>query len=152
MVGNDLGVNGCLEDGSSIGQLVSEFIRVDQVSVMSQGQRTFNVIQHQRLGILPAAGSCRGIPHMAHADVAVHLGKVLRPKHLIDQAHPLDGLDLALGPRRVAHRDAAALLPPVLEGKQPIVDRGCHVVPVKIIDAEYAAFLPQLVESFCLFM
>ena len=64
-------------------------------------------------------------------------------ERLVHQAHFLYGSHFPLRPRRIAHRDAAAFLSPVLQGKKAVIDRPRHVFSVKIIHAEDAAFLLQ---------
>ncbi len=116
-IGDHLRIDGCLENGPVIRQFAPEFGRIEQIAVMGQGQSPLDIVQNQRLRIFTAAAAGRGIAHMAHANVAVKGLQRLRPKDLVAQPHALVDADRPLGAAGIADRDAAALLPPVLEGK-----------------------------------
>ena len=70
VVGNNLRVNGSLENSPCVLQLMAQLRRIDQVAVVGQPQDSFYIIKHQRLCIFPCAAAGRGIPHMAYADIA----------------------------------------------------------------------------------
>ena len=78
---------------------------------------------------------------MADTDIALHSLKIFLREDLIHQPHSLMGDHLALGTHGIADCDATALLPAMLQGKQPIIDCRCHIISVKIIHAKDAAFL-----------
>ena len=82
---------------------------------------------------------------MAYSQISVKLLQMLRLKDLIAQAHALLNRNPAFGAFCIVYRDAAAFLPPVLKGKQPVINGGRHVVSVKIIDAEHTALFTQLI-------
>ena len=50
-VNDNLGVHGGLEDGTFLFQAVMEFLGVDQVAVMTDGQSLTAVMHHKGLGI-----------------------------------------------------------------------------------------------------
>ena len=72
MVGNDLRVNGGLENSSCIFQIMSEFRRIDQVTVVRQRQSSLDIVEHQRLRIFSGRRTGCRIAHMSHADIPVH--------------------------------------------------------------------------------
>ena len=72
MVGNDLRVNGRLENSSCILQIMSEFRRIDQVTVVRESQGSLDIIEHQRLCVFSGRRTGCRIAHMPHADIPVH--------------------------------------------------------------------------------
>ena len=147
VAGDQLRIDGGLKNGSRIFQLPAKLRRVHQISVMRKPQRSLHVVQHQRLRVFSGAASRRGIPHVSHADIPLQPADVLRMKDLVDQSHVLYGSDLSLRPGGIAHGDAAALLPSVLQGEKPVINRPRHIFSVKIVHAEDAAFFLQSVFS-----
>ena len=124
---------------------MAQLRRIDQVAVVGQTQGSFYIIEHQGLRVFPGTAAGRGIPHMAHADIALQTLQRLRRKYLVAKAHPLMGRYLPLGSFCVAHRYTAAFLSPVLQGKKPVVYGPGHIVPIKIIHPENPALLTQFI-------
>ena len=147
VVGDHLGVNGGLENGSGVLQLLPQLGRVHQIAVVGQPQGALHVVEHQRLGVLTGAAARSGVAHVAHPDISVHPLQMLRLKHFIAKPHSLVCGNLPLGSLRIADCDAAALLPPVLQGEKPVIDGRCHVCAIQVVDSENPAFFPQLVPS-----
>ena len=73
MIGNDLRINGGLENSPGIFQFMAQLGRVYQISIVGQSQSAFYIVKNQRLGIFPGAAPCCGVSHMAHPDVAMKL-------------------------------------------------------------------------------
>ena len=93
-----------------LGQLMG----VDQVAVVAQGDRAQRCGLEGRLGVLPGAGTGRGVARVPDRQVALEGVERGLVEHLRDQAHVLVDQDLAA----VAHRDAGRLLAAVLQGVQ----------------------------------
>ena len=146
-IGDDLRVDGGLEDGACAGQFLAQLGGVDEVAVVGHGQSALEIIQYQGLGILPGAAAGGGISHMAHPQVALEVLESIGGEHLVHQAHALVKPGLTPGTGGVADGDAAALLAPVLQCKQAVVDGGGHVAAGGIIHAEYAALLAGFIRQ-----
>ncbi len=88
---------------------------------------------------------------MAHTDVPVEGLQRLLGKYLVDQPHPLVDGHTPFGSFRIADGDPAALLSPMLQGKQAVIDRGRHIVPVQIIGPKDPTRLFQSTVTLLLF-
>ncbi len=104
---------------------------------MRDGERPLDVAHHERLGVLADAGPRRGITHMAHGDAAFQVVQHVVAERFRHKAHRFRIGDHAA----VVHRDAAAFLPPVLQGEQAVVSGVGGVHRPVGEDAEDAAFL-----------
>ena len=82
---------------------------------------------------------------MTHTNVALQLLQIFRCKHLIDQAHSLRRKDFPLWSLCVRNCNTTALLSTMLQCKQSIINTGCHIITVKIVNTEYTAFLMQCI-------
>ena len=124
-------------------QLLSKPKGIDQIAVMRQGQRAFAVIDHNGLGVIPVRGAGGAVAHMAHSHVPrSQPGQRLRCEYVLYQPEVLVGGYDAV----VAYRNAAALLAPVLQGKQAVVRRGGDLPAFPRVNAENAALLSQLLD------
>ena len=88
VIGNDLRINRCLKDCAGIFQLFSEFMGIDQVSIVCQPQCALDVIEYQRLCIFSDTAPRGRIPDMSHSDIPGQFLQFLCPKHFIDKSHP----------------------------------------------------------------
>ena len=85
---------------------------------------------------------------MTHADIAAQVVQIVFIKGLVDKPHSLVAHHFSLRAFRVADCDAAALLPPVLQGKKSVIDRGSYILLTgEIIHAKNAAFLARFVKD-----
>ena len=111
---------------------------------MGQGQGAFTVVYHNGLGVVSVCGAGGAIAHMAYCHVPLaQPGQGFWGKYLLHQADVLVGGNDAV----VAHGNAAALLPPVLQSKETIVGSGCHLPVVLGVNAKDAAFLSQFLHE-----
>ena len=130
-----------MENGTGELQLLPQGIGIDQIPVVDQGQRPFTVVYHNGLGIIPVCNAGGPIAHMTHCHVPLpQPGQNFRGNHLFHQAQVFVGRNDAV----VAHGNAAALLPPVLQGKEAVIAGGGDLLVLLTIDAEDTAFLSQL--------
>ena len=137
-VGDELGVAGGVEDGPLVLKVPAELVHPHQIAVVDHRQGALHVLDGQGLGVLPFPRPGGGVAHMAHRHGAVEPVQGLLVKDLAHQAHVLvKGLLPA-----VDGRDAAGLLPTVLEGVQPVIG-GLGAPALRIVDAEYPALLVQ---------
>ena len=121
---------------------MAELKRVDQVAVVRERERALRIVQDEGLCIFARRGTGCRIPDVADCNVSLQGFQLFPAEILIDKTHALDCLDTALRTTCVADRDAAALLPAVLQRKEPIVDGRCDILTlIEIIDAENATFL-----------
>ena len=120
MIGNDLRINGRLENCSAVLQFMPKLWCIDQITIVGNCQSTFNIIKDQRLCILSGAASCRGITGMSHCNITMHSFQNLRGKYFIDQSHTLVGRHFTRS-IRISYCDSAALLPTVLQCQQSII-------------------------------
>ena len=127
-----------MENGPLILKLLPQLVHPYQVSVVDHRQGALHIFDGQGLGVLPLPGPGGGIAHMAHGHGPIQPLKGLFVKHLADQAHILIKGLLPV----VDGGDAAGLLPPVLQGIQPVIG-GLGAAPRRIIDTEHAALLVQ---------
>ena len=123
-IGDHLAVGGGVENGSVLLQTVPQLIGVGQISVVRQRHPAFMVIDDDGLGVALAVGAGGSIADVSHDDVAgPQLFDALLWENLVDQ--PL----VAIGGEHpvIIDRDPRALLPPVLEGKQPVIGQRGHI-------------------------
>ena len=99
------------------------------------------VIDLHGLTVPPLIAAGRAVARMADRHGAVRkAGQDLRRKDLSDQPEILVRREHAV----IIDRDAGALLPAVLQRKQPAVGQMCKVLRLRSHDAEYAAFFMQI--------
>ena len=119
-------------------QFMPELIGIAQVSIVCNRQCSFDVAHDKRLGILPDARARGGLPHMADSDLALQFPQNFIIEGLRHQSH----IFITGNDPLVVYGNAAALLPSVLEGQEPVVCGICRVqCAIHRIDAEYAALL-----------
>ena len=137
-VGDDLGVRGGLEDGALALQLLAQCVGVGEVAVVGQGHAALVVVHQDGLDVPLVVGPGGAVAHVAYGDGARAQGaEPLRRKHLVHQPHiPVRG-EHAI----IVHRDAGALLAPVLEGVQGVIGQGGHIRRLRRVHAEHAALL-----------
>ena len=143
-VADDLGVRGAVEDGTLVFQLTSQLNGVGQVAVVAQGHGAPAMPDDHGLSIGPHPAAGSGIPDMAGSHVGGRLcqrGQHRRGEHLVDKAE----IPVADNDAVVVDGNAAALLSPVLQSEQPVVNRSSHIVSVKIIHAEDSTFFVQAI-------
>ena len=117
---------------------------------MSNCQRTFDIVQNQRLRILTGTAACGRITGMADSDISVHFFQNLRCEHFIYQAHAFVRRHFSWSVR-ITYSNTAALLTSVLQCQQTIIYGRSHIPSVKIIDAEDTALFVQVIQYISLF-
>ena len=128
-------------------QLPPQFCRICQVAIVRHRHLPVDMAHNERLCIFAADRPRRGIPCMSHSNLPVPKRRqVFFGEHIPHQAEILVHADHAVP----VDGDPAALLPPVLQGKQSIVGicgdiRGAR----RVIDAKYAAFLMDFPLHIC---
>ncbi len=147
-MGDNLGIAGGVEDAAGKLQLLPQLGGVHQVAVVGHRHGALDVVNDHGLGVGPAAGAGGGVPDMAHSHLPLAQGgqDVLGE----DLAHQPQVLMVADDPV-IADGDAAALLPPVLEGVEGQVGGNRHILFFTfIIDAKEAAFfMDGIKHTFC---
>ena len=136
-VGNDLGIRGGVEDGPPLLQGCAQFVGIDQIAVVAQGQAPLVMVDEDGLHVPLIVGPGGGIPHMPDGDVP--LSQLLQPlwrEYLADKPRLPAGGEAPL----VVYNYARALLPPVLKSKQAAVAQGRKVGLFGGVGAEDAAF------------
>ena len=113
-------------------------VGVGEVAVVGQGHAALVVVHQDGLDVPLVVGPGGAVAHVAYGDGARAQGaEPLRRKHLVHQPHiPVRG-EHAI----VVHRDAGALLAPVLEGVQGVIGQGGHIRRLRRVHAEHAALL-----------
>jgi len=141
-VGNDLGIAGGVENGALHLQRPAQLHGVHQIAVVGQRHAALDVVDHDGLAVFPPVSAGGAVAHMAHGHGAAGKGIQHRLcEHLIEQARVL----IVRKQSVVVHHDAAALLPPVLEGVEPVIGAHGEIGALRAADAQHAAFLVQLV-------
>ena len=137
-VGDDLRIRGGLENGAPALQLLPQLVGVGQVAVVGQGHAALVVVHQDGLDVALVVGPGGAVAHVAHGDgPRAQRAEPLCREHVVHQPHvPVGGEDPV-----VVHRDAGALLPPVLEGIQGVVGQGGHIGSLRRVHAEHAALL-----------
>ena len=115
--------------------------RVDQISVVCQHEIPITVTDDQRLDVARIVSACRRVAHMTYRYPALtELVKCLPVKRIANQSQRLVILYLAA----VAHSNAAAFLPAMLQGKQTEVNAVRRSRALWLKNAENAAFLVDI--------
>src|SRR5699024_10909137 len=117
MVRDHLRVDGRLEDRTGIFQFLSQFQRVDKISVVRDSERPLYIVDDKGLRVLHTGPSCGGLADMTYSQVSSQFENCLLVKHLIDMPKPFPGNDLPLS-ESIRHCHPTALLPPVLQCKK----------------------------------
>ena len=119
-VGDDLRIRRGVKDRTLFLKGISNVPGIGQIAVMRQCQPAFVMVDEQRLQIALAVGTGGRVTHMTHGNIAFsQIGESCGGKHLVDKARiPAGGKDPI-----VVDDDARALLPAVLQGKQPVIHR-----------------------------
>ena len=121
-------------------QLGAKLIGIDKISVVCKRHASFDMIDDDRLRVVPVARAGRAVAHMADRHIAhAKLVQILRCKHVVDKTDILISVKNAV----VVHHDAAAFLPSVLEGKKSVIGHMRDIVRRIAENAEYAAFFPD---------
>ena len=137
-VGNELRVAGGVEDCPLVLEPGPQPVHVHQIAVVDHRQRSLHILDGQGLGVLPRPSAGGGVAHMAHRHGPIQALKGLPVEDLADQSHVLIKGLLPV----IDSRDAAGLLPPVLEGVQPVIG-GLGAAALRVIDPEYTALLVE---------
>ena len=141
-IGDHFAVGGGVEDGAALLQPVSQLIGIGQIPVVGQGHPAFMVIDDDGLSVALAVGAGGSIADVSHDDVAgPQLFDALLWENLVDQ--PL----VAIGGKHpvIIDRDPRALLPPVLEGKQPVIGQRGHIGSCSGKNAKDTTLFPNVV-------
>ncbi len=117
-------------------EVVAQDLGVDQVAVVTHGERAVSAFDANGLGVLFAAGACRRVAGVADGDMAGKIAEVVLFEDLGDEAHAAVHVD----PEAVGGGDAGALLAAVLEGVDAVEGDAGYVF-IRRVDAEYAALL-----------
>ena len=113
MISNNLRVNGGLENCSAVLQFPAKLRCIDQITVMCDCQRTFDIVQNQRLCIFTGTAACGRITGMTHSDIPMHVLQNLWCEHFIYQSHAFVGRHFSWT-IRIPYGNTAAFLPSVL--------------------------------------
>ena len=133
--GDDLRVGRAPEVDSLVAQAVVELDRVDQVSVVGEGQLAA-VVAPDRLGVLPGAAAGGRVPDVADRHRAGQRPELLLVEYLGDEAGIADRRDVAT----LAGRDPGRFLPPVLECVEAEVGESGYV-PAGSVYTEHPALV-----------
>ena len=136
-VGNGLGVAGGVENSPGQLQLIPEAVGIAQVTVVGDGHASLLMVDLNRLAVAPYGGPCGAVACMTHGHGP--LGQAVQGvngKHLAHQSHILAG---GKHPIVIDHY-SAALLSPVLEGVQSIVDDTAYLCRLRRNNTKNAAF------------
>ena len=134
---DNLRVVGGVEQRARIFQLFAQLVRVEDIAVVGNSQRTFHVGDEKRLGVFTRVASYGGIAHVAYRNVAGHCGEIRVGKYVGYKSQIL----LAGGNPVLVHGYAAGFLTAVLEGEKPVVNGFGNVWSVlRGIVTEHAAF------------
>ena len=142
-LGNDgiddgFGIGGAMEDAAVQLMLCTQGTGVDQVAVVAQGQVSLHMADDDGLDVVVVFSAGGGVADVADGDISLaETVKALPVKHFADQAVPFVMAEYAVA----GNRDAAAFLPPVLQGIQAKVDFPGYRPFFRGPDTENAAFL-----------
>ena len=99
-------------------QLVSEFARIHEVSVMRKRHISFDVIDNDGLRIVSAVRTCRTVAYMTDGNHALaEAVEYLRGEHVVHQSR----IFIASKNPVVVYDNTAGFLTAVLERKQPVI-------------------------------
>ena len=139
-VQDDLGVAVGLEDGPLLHQRFAQLGRVDQVTVVADGDRPVDAVDANRLRVGQLAFAGGRIPDVPDRQRPGQPAELRLVEGVGDMAHGPRGEQ----PGPVGGRDAGALLSPVLQRVQTEVD---HPGGLRVsVDPEDPACFPELVE------
>ena len=137
-VGQDLAVGGRLKQAALVFEVAAQQLRIDDIAVMRQREVARVVAEEERLDILHAAASGRGVTHMADGRGTFQRGEFRLVENLRHQPSALDAAERAA----LVHRDdAGPLLPAVLQGVETVIGQRRGVR--HSVDAEHPALLVQ---------
>jgi len=98
------------------GQLRLQVLVVGHVAVVGHHDSE-GVVHREGLGVLPSPGTDGGIAHVAHPELSPEALEVGRGEDVPDETLPLLDVEMA-----IVGDDAGGVLPPVLDGEEPVVD------------------------------
>ena len=126
-----------MKDRTAEFQFLPKLIGIHQVAVMRKRYMSFHMVHYNRLSVQAAVGTGGAVAHMAyrHIPLAQFFQYRLR-KNIVYQTYIFIRLKDAV----IVHHNAAALLPPVLQSKQPIISRSRHIHFMRGKNPENAAF------------
>ncbi len=138
--GNDLAV-ACRRKIESAGfQMLSDFPRVDHISVVRRRDPSCQKFCYKRLDIANRIRAGRRVTDMADRQIALrHFLHDVPGKHFIDKPHIFmiqDRISFYYG-------DTGSFLPSVLQRKQPVIRDARRLIQMRA-DAEHSTFLMQL--------
>ena len=124
-IGDDLGIIGALKNAAAILRLCPQSGAVDQLSVITQRQRTGSVMNDQRLDI---AGRCNpsanALPNMAHSGFGSVKGIQMCPvKHIRHQSLCFVHLNIIIK----TYRNTAGILSSVLKRIEGLIGSNCRI-------------------------
>ncbi len=125
-----------LEKAAPVLQIFPELDGIDKVAVVRKGEITGVVAEKERLHIVQPAASGSGIAHVADCHGTFQSRKIVFVKHLRHKPFAFHSLQDAVF---VHGNNAAALLPPVLERMQAVIDQTGGIR--NAVNPENAAFL-----------
>lgn len=138
-VGQHLAVRRGLEQAPLVLEPAAQQVRIDQIAVVGQGEVPREVAEQKGLHILDPPAPRSRVADVSHGHAPLERAQVGLVENF---RHEPFALDAAQRPGVVHAHDAAPLLPPVLQGVQPVVGEfGGARNPE---DPEHAALLVQL--------
>src|ERR671912_738580 len=136
-----LGVARAGEDGASLDQIPFDSIGVDEIAVVSNGERSAAGVRIAWLRVGQHRAPGGRIAGVAHGYITGQPGQSLIVKVLRDEPHPPMGASYSVA---VDGHYSSTLLPPVLEGVQSeVCQPGCIRKSRDAYDATHAILLPR---------
>lgn len=135
---NDFAIGGGLENCSPGFEFRAEGGRIDNVSIVRDGDGPADRVGDQGLGIGQSAGAAGRVTDMADCAIAFEPRERIGIENLRDEAHGTMDIETVSGP--LTRDDSGTFLPAMLQGKQTIIRQECRVFVAE--DAEDAAFMP----------
>ncbi len=136
-IGNNFCIAGGMENRARQLQFISKPGRIADISVMGKGHFPFLMIDLYGLAVIAAVAAGGSVPHMSYCHISFRqAGKRICGKHLADQTQILIGGKHAV----IVNHNSTALLPPVLQGVQPVISRPCRIKRIFVYNTKHAAF------------
>ena len=147
-VGNDFRVAGSVEDGTAQLQGTAQFKGIAEVTVVCQCQLALHVVDHNGLAVRSVGCAGGAVAHMGNGH-----GSRRKFFHHIPGEHLANLPQISVGGEHsiIVYNDAAALLPPVLQGVQPIVSEVRHILRFRRPDTKHTAFFVKVFHCILLF-
>ncbi len=119
-------------------ELIAKLIGIAEIAVVREGELALLMVDLDRLTVCAVVASRRAVADVT--DRHGRLGKACKPfwcEDLTDQSEVLVRTKDAV----IVDHDAAALLPSVLEGVEPVIGKACYIDRLRRKHTEYTAFL-----------